>query len=121
MVFGAASDKSLGAMLDAVVHTNAELILVRVSHARAASVRTLLGIVSEKKKSCIDLSMYNEGQDLSVEEGIQLAVRPATEPSVTIVCGSLHVAARARQWLAHEHSHLFATQDWVHEADNKWD
>lgn len=114
VVFGAAMDKSLESMLG-VLHNKANLILVRAPHPRAASTSKLLELLSDKAKACIDISTYNE--DMAVEEGLQLALRLGAERGVTIVCGSLYVAARARQWLAHEHPHLFDNEDWVHQSD----
>lgn len=109
-------DKSLESMLDAVFRTNANLILVRASHLRAASTSTLLDVVLERKKTCVDVASYKD--DTSVEDGLQLAMHSGTAGGITIVCGSLYVAAQARQWLAHEHPALFNTQDWVHQSDD---
>lgn len=119
IVFGAAVDKSLDSMLDAVLQTRPELILVRTSHPRASSTRTMLEIISQKREGYFDRATYQD--DMAVEDGLQQAIGRCQENGVIVVCGSLYVAARARQWLAHCHPQLFSPCDWVHHSDNKWE
>lgn len=116
VVFGAATDKSVEAMLDTILRSGTGLILVRASHPRAASTCALWSIVRKQAEGITPVN----GDETSVEEGLQLAIRTGTKAGIVIVCGSLYVAARARQWLAHEHPQLFETQDWVYESDDKW-
>ncbi|CAM9115973.1 unnamed protein product [Discosporangium mesarthrocarpum] len=114
-VFGAAADKDLVPLIQAVCLGRGSLFLVHAHHPRAANTEELrkrlpAAGVEEGLRVC-------ELKGLAVEKGLELAMQACDNNGVVVVCGSFFVASQAREWLAREYPSLFNICDWVYEAD----
>ncbi len=93
LVFGASSDKDLGAMLDALLPISARAILTRAHSARAADPERLAELVRSRGSEASTAA--------SVAEALDLALRQADEHTGVIITGSLFIAAEAEEaWTA---------------------
>ncbi|CAM9108788.1 unnamed protein product [Choristocarpus tenellus] len=114
IVFGAAADKNVEAMLKIAHVASVSLFLVCAPHPRAMYTHELHKILEPEG---IKHTHTTKLDNLPVERGLELALQTCAKGDIVLVCGSFLVASRARQWLANEQPSLFSRNDWVHESD----
>ncbi|MBN1887486.1 MAG: bifunctional folylpolyglutamate synthase/dihydrofolate synthase [Thermoflexales bacterium] len=89
LIFGASSDKDLGAMLDVLAPFAGRVLATRTRHSRAAEPELLASLVRERGA---DVEVAT-----SVPDALALALAQPGEQAGVIATGSLFVAAEARE------------------------
>lgn len=87
-IFGASSDKNIGAMLDELLPRSPELIVTRSNHPRAADPMELARVAEEHGAEHVVAG--------TVADALAIARKNITATDVIVVTGSLFVVAEAR-------------------------
>lgn len=132
VLFGAGMEKCLDDMLQALNNgiqpsCGDSAIFVQSNHFRSLPERDLLALAEKQglapKISPVDPQGRTEGGTVgtrmawAIEQALGRKQCDDSDGQVVAVCGSLFVAAEAREWLYSTHPQLFAEDDWVSQHD----
>jgi len=131
VVFGAGADKNVRDMLRMVFdHNGADrVVFAKSSHFKALAEKDLEGMLSEQERSklmtltdafsCSSTSGSDSSSVESVLHSVLNAVlKEAKSTDVeVVVCGSLFIAAEARECVFRAEPNQFSSSDWVHKRD----
>jgi folylpolyglutamate synthase/dihydropteroate synthase len=136
VLFGAGKDKCTKDMLKQVCKYADKLVLVQSTHFNSLSESELYELLPKKVRSRANYHPDNKDpyRVIVVNRPCFTDMRPKVEGGtirehvnnyletppcrVLAVCGSLFVAAEAREWLFKYYPELFAPDDWVRYSDN---
>jgi len=122
VVFGGGKDKCLMDMLNLVSDKSDHVVMVQSSHFRSETEEVLVNSVPDSMRYKLIMqppTVVQEGGTVAsrLAESVAFAQKNVAGEMVVAVCGSLFVAAEAREAVYALNPGHFASTDWVHFKD----